>query len=89
MAKDLKQSDLAEKLEVTTNYLSLIENDKREPSLSFLRQLSKELDVPLSLLFLDTEFNSANRSQHEQAMFLRIRDLIMQIETLRLQNSLE
>ena len=86
MAKDLKQSELAKRLGVTTNYFSLIENCKREPSLALLKQLSNELDIPLSLLFLDTEFDSTNRSQNEQAMFLRIRDLIMQIETLRMQN---
>ena len=42
-ARGLTQRALAEQLDVTANYLSLIESDKREPSLSFLKS-----DSPLS-----------------------------------------
>ena len=49
-ASNLKQSFLANELDVTPNYLSLVENEKREPSLTFLKKFSKKLDVPLGYL---------------------------------------
>jgi len=38
---------MAERLDITSNYLSLVENDRREPSLTLLRKIASELDVPL------------------------------------------
>lgn len=49
-AANLKQGNLAEDLSVTQNYLSLVENGKKEPSLTFLKKFSKKLDVPLGYL---------------------------------------
>lgn len=49
-AAKLKQMSLAERLGVTTNYLSLVENDRREPSLSFLKKFADTLNVPLGYL---------------------------------------
>jgi len=46
----LKQKELADKLGKKVQYLSAIENDKREPSLSFLRQIADALGVPASTL---------------------------------------
>jgi len=49
-AAKLKQTTLADRLGVTTNYLSLVENDHREPSLSFLKKFAEVLDIPLGYL---------------------------------------
>lgn len=49
-AAQLKQTTLAARLGVTTNYLSLVENDHREPSLSFLKKFAGVLDIPLGYL---------------------------------------
>ena len=84
--KDLKQSNLADQLKVSKNYISLIENDKREPSLSFLNDLAKVLNIPVGLLFLDMDINRNNSSLREQELLMRIRDLIMQIESIRMQS---
>lgn len=47
VASDLKQSSLAKDLNVTANYLSLVENGKKEPSLTFLKKFSQRLNLPL------------------------------------------
>ena len=47
VASDLKQSSLAKDLDVTANYLSLVENGKKEPSLTFLKKFSQRLNIPL------------------------------------------
>lgn len=49
-AANVRQKELACELGVTANYLSLVENDHREPSLTFLRNFAHELDVPLGYL---------------------------------------
>ena len=47
VASDLKQFSLAKDLDVTANYLSLVENGKKEPSLTFLKKFSQRLNIPL------------------------------------------
>jgi transcriptional regulator with XRE-family HTH domain len=85
LSAGLKQSDLAARLGVSPNYISLIENNKRDPSLSFLRDLSDEFGVPLGLLFLDIEVDRSKTSGEERALVMRIKDLILEIERIRLQ----
>jgi transcriptional regulator with XRE-family HTH domain len=81
----LKQEDLAAKLGVTSNYISLIENNKREPSLSFLRGLADELDIPLGVLFLEVDKSRFVDKPEKRILLSRIRDLLFDIERLRLQ----
>lgn len=86
-AKGLKQSDLAERVKVSTNYISLIENNKREPSLSFLKELASNLDIPVSMLFLELDMSKKEVSPQERDLLLKMRDLMIQIETVRLQHT--
>src|SRR5690349_8943713 len=86
-AKGLKQSDLAKKVKVSTNYISLIENDKREPSLSFLRELASVLDIPVSLLFLELDMSKKEINPQERDLLMKMRDLMVQIEMVRLQKA--
>lgn len=78
-----RQTDLAAKLKVSSNYLSLLENNKREPSLSFLQEMANVFDVPLGLMFIDTIDTSwfleapGRRPYHE-----RIRSLLLDIWNL-------
>ncbi len=59
----LKQKDLARLVGVNIQHLSAIENDKKEPSLSLLKKIAKELSVPLSIFFWeDTEVRTAKTS---------------------------
>jgi transcriptional regulator with XRE-family HTH domain len=51
-ARGVTQQKLAKKLRVSANYISLIEGDRRDPSLSFLKSLASELRVPIAMLFM-------------------------------------
>jgi transcriptional regulator with XRE-family HTH domain len=86
VAAGIKQKELADRLDVSPNYLSLIENDKREPSLSFLRNLAGEMAIPLGLLFLNVDSDLSEVSPEERALLLRIQDLIFQIQQIKLHN---
>ncbi|WP_313189269.1 helix-turn-helix transcriptional regulator [Sphingobacterium sp.] len=49
--KGLKQNELAEKAQITQAYLSKIENNSKEPTISSLKAIANSLDVPLPILF--------------------------------------
>lgn len=51
-AKNISQTDLAELTNFDPSYISLIESNKREPSLRALGEISKKLSVPFHLLTL-------------------------------------
>jgi transcriptional regulator with XRE-family HTH domain len=51
-ARGMSQRDLAPKLNISANYLSLVEGDKRDPSLAVLKRISVELKVPVAMLFM-------------------------------------
>jgi transcriptional regulator with XRE-family HTH domain len=86
VAAGLDQRSLADRLDVTPNYLSLVENDRREPSLSFLKSLSSEMRIPLGLIFLEVDEHMSAISAEERALLIRIQDLVFQIEQMRLHN---
>jgi transcriptional regulator with XRE-family HTH domain len=49
--KGFNQGDFAAKCNITQAYLSLIENNKKEPNLSTLKKISSILDTPLPIIF--------------------------------------
>ena len=51
--RDISQRDLAEAAELTPSFLSLLENDHREPSLAALRRIAEALDVPAEVMIWD------------------------------------
>lgn len=76
-ASNLTQSSLAKDLNVTANYLSLLENGRKEPSLTFLKRFSKRLDSPLGyFLWLALE---ENRSQEELDLKRKMDKLLIAI----------
>jgi len=54
VAADLKQGDLAKRLDVSTNYVYMIESGRREPSRDYLEKFAKSVNIPLSVLFLES-----------------------------------
>jgi len=74
----LTQRGVANDLGVTSNYISLIEGGKREPSVSFLKKLAVLFKVPVSLFFLwDDTDPSALKSN-----VVQMRDLLTQLEAM-------
>lgn len=53
LERQMSQQDLAGSAELTPSFLSLLENDHRNPSLSVLKRLAKALDVPEEVLLWD------------------------------------
>lgn len=49
--KGIKQLHLADSCSITQSYLSNIEANKKEPTLSVLNQISNKLSIPLPIIF--------------------------------------
>lgn len=49
----LSQYELAAKAKITRNYLSLLEGGKREPSMAKVKEISRILKIPVSILLLE------------------------------------
>jgi transcriptional regulator with XRE-family HTH domain len=79
-ASGLKQKEVAAKLKVTQNYLSLLENGKRDPSLAFLKELSRVLGVPIGLFFLWEEVET----RPSQRSLDQVRTLLARLEAMYL-----
>ena len=66
--KNLKQSELAELSGISTSYLSLLEQNKRDPNISTLTAIAKALQIPMSILtFLATEPDELSEISKELA----------------------
>ena len=81
--RELTLKDLAEATGLSLSYLSLIERNKREPSLSNLERISNVFDLPPSILI----FLSSNVDQHQgtqaqidEQMMLIVTDLFQDDE---------
>ena len=76
--KKYTQRDLAFRAELSPSYLSQLERDKRDPTLSTLKRLSNALEVPLTiLLFLagdndDLQFIDAELSQRFSYILMKL-----------------
>ncbi len=80
-AKGVRQRELARKLDVTPNYLSLLEHNKREPSISFLKRLASELSVPVSIFFAQDDMPAGPA---ERAELGEIRSMLVRLEAMYL-----
>lgn len=83
-ASRIKQKELAKKAGIKANYLSLVEAGRREPSLGVLRAIAKILNVPMSFLFWEAATQPKRGSQRTQDNLNRIKQLLLQLESLRI-----
>ncbi len=58
---DLKQNELALRLNVSKSYISELENGNRTPSLDVIEKYSKEFNIPTSsIMFFSENLDQAN-----------------------------
>lgn len=49
--RGISQTELAQKAECSVSYLSMLENNKRDPTLSTMTKIAQGLRVPVGILF--------------------------------------
>jgi transcriptional regulator with XRE-family HTH domain len=74
----LKQKEVAHRLGVTANYVSLLESGEREPSVTLLKKLAGVLEIPVGLFFLWDEDDPAASKKNVE----RMRELLAQLEAM-------
>ncbi|HEV7702371.1 MAG TPA: helix-turn-helix transcriptional regulator [Candidatus Paceibacterota bacterium] len=77
--KELSQEEMASDLGVSANYISLIENGKKEPGLSLLKKVAKKYDFPFILLAQDKILPVATNSR-EREIRNKLTSLMTEIE---------
>lgn len=82
----IKQQDFAMTVGVSANYIYLVENGKREPSLSFLRSVAKALGVPITFLFVDEEIKPKIGRESEE-IYEKLKALILQVQQIACKNN--
>ncbi len=82
ISKGIGQQELSELLKVNKNYISMVENDKKQPSVAFLKQAAKALDIPLLLLMWDYIDLPAAKNTQEKEIKNRLNDIAEQAQKL-------
>lgn len=75
----INQKELAIKLGVTSNYLSLVECGKKRPSLGFMEKLSRDLNVPIDLFFLPSTSEMVFSDNNQAANYHHLMDLFLRL----------
>jgi transcriptional regulator with XRE-family HTH domain len=83
-ARNITQRALAKQLKVSANYLSLIESDKRDPSLAFLNRLAAQLGVPVAMLFV---FQGEPVPGFPASDLDKLREMLLKIDHLVVENT--
>ncbi|MHB8276918.1 MAG: helix-turn-helix domain-containing protein [Candidatus Humimicrobiaceae bacterium] len=80
--KGLKQKELSEKINVSHNYLSAVENEKKEPSMIFLEKLSNVLGVPMSFFFIEN-IDWSSMTAEQINLFSKFKEIVLEYQNLR------
>ncbi len=84
MMKKLSQEQMAGNLNVSINYISLIENGKKKPGMPFLKKFSTKYNIPLMLLTKDSLIPKA-KTPKERELRDKVVSLINDLEQAFLQ----
>lgn len=82
-ARRRTQSSLSDEIGVSNNFISLIEANKKVPSIEVLQQLAAALQVPSGMFLLWTD--SVNSDLPEKKL-RRLRDLMLDLQTIYLES---
>jgi transcriptional regulator with XRE-family HTH domain len=83
-AARVKQSQLAARAGISQNYLSMIENGRRQPSAKTLERLGSALNVPLPFLVMYRSGTPENLGDREKELIARLKELCLDFLKLKL-----
>lgn len=89
LASGLKQGEMADRLDISQNYLSLLENNKAEPSMSLLKKISALFGVPVSFLFWEEAVPEQGSSPEITLKMKKIRSLVHELQQMRVSRQMQ
>ncbi len=87
VAAGIRQGEMAKRLAISQNYLSLLENNRAEPSLSLLRRISSEFHVPVNFLLLEASVEFTSDEPQTDSLLKQLQNLIHQLQIARIKES--
>jgi transcriptional regulator with XRE-family HTH domain len=84
VAANLRQSEMAERLQISQNYLSLLENNKADPSVELIRRISEVFGVPANFLLWEDAMPLEGRTPEVSEKYNQIKSLIHELQQLRI-----
>jgi transcriptional regulator with XRE-family HTH domain len=84
LAAGLRQGEMSRRLEISQNYLSLLENNRAEPSMALLKRISKTFGVPPSFLFWEDGMPLEGETPEVTEKYEGIRSLVHELQQLRI-----
>lgn len=87
VAAEIRQGEMAECLGISQNYLSMLENNKAEPSLSLLKKIATTFNVPVSFLLLESSVEFESDNPEMDSVLKQLQGLIHQFEHSRIKES--
>ncbi|MDP2541542.1 transcriptional regulator [Tenacibaculum discolor] len=82
--RGFKQGEFSSACDISQTYLSLIENNQKEPNITTLRIIANKLNIPLPIMFflsLDETDIPENKREVFKILEPSIKDMIKQIYT--------
>ncbi|MGB8227427.1 MAG: helix-turn-helix transcriptional regulator [Sedimentisphaerales bacterium] len=84
IASGLRQGEMAKQLDISQNYLSLLENNKAEPSIALLKKISEVFGVPAGFIVWEDAAFPETQNPDIAAKYQKVADLIHDLQTLRI-----
>jgi transcriptional regulator with XRE-family HTH domain len=89
ISKGISQKEMAEELGISTNYLSLIESDKKEPSQDRIAEFANALNISKEALLLASTDAPSEFNEKDKKDFIRLQKNIMSLLVFELTGKLE
>ena len=89
VASGLRQGKMADHLDITQNYLSLLENNKAEPSITLIKKISSTFGVPVSFLLWEEGMPNEGETPEVTEKYEYIRKLVHELQQLRISNKFQ
>lgn len=89
VASGLRQGEIARRLGISQNYLSLLENNKAEPSMALLKKMSQVFGIPASFLLWEEAASFEGETPEIAEKYERIRNLSHELQKLRIARAIE
>jgi transcriptional regulator with XRE-family HTH domain len=87
--KGVSQKEMAEKLGISPNYLSLIESDKKEPSQDKIADFAEALNISKEALLLASTDAPSELNDKDRRDFTRLQKNIVSLLVFELTGTLE
>ena len=83
VAKNISQGEMAQKLEVSQNFLSLVENDKKTVSLTTLTNFAEKLNISKEFILIAASDIPPELTERQKKFFEKMQQSMLKYLTLK------